>query len=480
MNSVDAVVVGSGPNGLAAAITIARAGYKVRVLEAAANPGGGARTESLTAPGFLNDVCSAIHPLAVTSPFFRSLSLEKFGLQWIFSPYSVAHPLDGEGAVILEPSLEETAHHLGVDGKRYREFMAPLLHEWEDVISDILQPLVHWPRRPWLLARFGLGALLSAATLARHFLRGPRARALFAGVAAHSNAPLENSGTAAIGLMLHLAAHARGWPLPRGGAQSLTQALVACLQSFGGELQTETEVRTFQELPKSRWVFFDLTPRQVLRILGDRLPPSWQESFLSYRYGPGVFKMDWALSEPIPWKDKACARAATVHLGGRLEEILVSEAANARGRLAKNPFVLLTQPSLFDRSRAPGTGHVAWAYCHVPHASSADRQEAMEAQIERYAPGFKDCILARHVMNPAALERKNPNLVGGDISGGEVSLRQILFRPRLSLSPYSLPLPGYYICSSSTPPGPGVHGMAGFNAAVKALRTAGVKEIAGA
>lgn len=473
VKNYEAVVVGSGPNGLAAAITMARAGHSVLVLEAADLPGGGARTEALTRPGFLHDVCSAVHPLAVASPFFRSLELEKFGLEWIHSPSVAAHPLEGEEVVLLERSVEATAHNLGEDGESYQKFMGALAAEWEELFADIFQPMLRWPKRPLLLSRFGMPALLPASALARQFLRGKRARALFAGVAAHANAPLENAGTAAIGLMLHLAAHARGWPLPCGGAQSITQALVACLRSFGGELQTGVEVRSLKDIPSSRWVFFDLTPRQILSILGERLPPVWIKKFTRYRYGPGVFKMDWALSEPIPWRGKECARAATVHLGGTLDEILLSEYGNDRGLSAEHPYVLLTQPSLFDPTRAPKGFHTAWAYCHVPLDSDLNRQAAVEAQIERFAPGFRDCIIARSTFTTTQMESKNANLIGGDISGGAITLKQLLFRPVVGAKPYHLPVPGCYICSSSTPPGPGVHGMAGFNAAQKALQEAG-------
>lgn len=470
MKTYDAVVVGSGPNGLAAAITMAQAGHSVLVLEAASLAGGGARSEALTRPGFIHDVCSAIHPLAVASPFFRSLSLEKFGLEWIYSPSVVAHPLEGGEVVLLEQSVEDTAKNLGEDGARYLDFMGSLANHWEDLFSDIMQPLMHWPRQPLLLSRFGLPALLPAATVARNFLRGPRARALFAGVAAHANAPLEEPGTTAIGLMLHLAAHARGWPLPQGGSQNISRALILYLQSLGGEIQTEVEVKSLKDLPKSRWVFFDITPRQVLSILGDQLSESWKKRFLRFRYGPGIFKMDWALSNPIPWMAKDCARAATVHLGGTLEEIILSEYGNDRGLVAEHPYVLLSQPSLFDATRAPAGFHTAWAYCHVPHGSDLDRQNAIEAQVERFAPGFRESIIARSVLTPSDLQNKNANLIGGDISGGAITLGQLLFRPVFGANPYQLPIPGFYICSSSTPPGPGVHGMGGFNAAQSALR----------
>jgi phytoene dehydrogenase-like protein len=470
MKSYDAVIVGSGPNGLAAAITMAQAGHSVLVLEAATNPGGGARSEALTRPGFVHDVCSAVHPLAVASPFFSSMNLEKFGLEWIYSPSVAAHPLDNGEVVLLDQSIEVTASGLGKDKDRYLNFMGALANNWEDLFSDIMQPLLRWPKHPLLLSRFGIPSLLSAATLARNLLKEPRTRALWAGIAAHANAPLEAPGTSAIGLMLQLAAHARGWPFPRGGSQSISTALISYLQFIGGEIQTDFEVKSLQDLPKSRWVFFDLTPRQVLSILGDHLSVSWRNKFHNFRYGAGVFKMDWALSEPIPWKAAGCARAATVHLGGSLEEIILSEYGNDRGLIAEHPYVLLTQPSLFDASRAPAGFHTAWAYCHVPHASDLNRQAAVEAQIERFAPGFRDCILARSALTTSDMQNKNANLIGGDISGGAISLRQLLFRPVIGRNPYKLPIPGFYICSASTPPGPGVHGMGGFNAAQSALQ----------
>jgi len=470
MKSYDAVVVGSGPNGLAAAITMAQAGHSVLVLEAATIAGGGIRSEALTKPGFIHDVCSAIHPLAVASPFFRSMNLEKFGLEWIYSPSVVAHPLDNGEVILLDQSVEVTANGLGKDKERYLNFMGPLSNHWEDLFSDIMQPLLRWPRNPLLLSRVGLPSLLPAATLARKFLKDPRSRALWAGVAAHSNAPLDEPGTAAIGLMLHLAAHARGWPLPKGGSQNIAKALILYLQFIGGEIQTDHEVKTLKDLPKSRWVFFDLTPRQVLSILGDQLSNTWNKKFRDFRYGPGVFKMDWALSKPIPWKSPECGRAATVHLGGTLDEIVLSEYGNDRGLIAEHPYVLLTQPSLFDITRAPAGFHTAWAYCHVPHASDLNRQAAIEMQIERFAPGFQDCILARNTLTPSELQNKNANLIGGDISGGAITLRQLLFRPVIGRNPYKLPIPGFYICSASTPPGPGVHGMGGFNAAQSALQ----------
>jgi phytoene dehydrogenase-like protein len=469
VKSYDAVVVGSGPNGLAAGITLAQAGRSVVIFEAAANIGGGARSEFLTEPGFIHDVCSAVHPLAVTSPFFRSLNLEKFGLQWIDSPAALAHPLDHGESVSLYTSLEKTAENLAEDADRYMTLMEPLVKHWEELFADILQPILHWPKHPFLLARFGLPSLLSAQSLAKKYFLGPRARALFGGLAAHSIAPLNHSGTSAIGLMLCLAAHAKGWPIPRGGSQKISDALVAYFRSLGGEIVTQNEIHSVDQLPPSQMVFFDLTPRPLARILSGRLPSRLQKKMSTYLQGPGVFKMDWALSEPIPWSSPACAQAATLHLGGSFDEIAAAESAPAMDRCAEKPYVLLCQPSLFDSSRAPSGHHTAWAYCHVPPASTVNCREAIENQIERYAPGFKRRIIACSALSATDMEKKNANLVGGDISGGAFSLERLFFRPFAQLNSYRLPIPGYYICSSSTPPGPGVHGMCGFNAVRAAL-----------
>lgn len=470
MKSHDVVVVGSGPNGLSAAITMAQAGLSVLVLEAGKTPGGGARTESLTRTGFHHDVCSAIHPLAITSPFFNSLPLEKFGLTWIHSPVVLAHPLDHQEALLLHHSIEDTARGLGQDGETYLRLMGTLTKHWEDTFSEILNPIFHWPRYPFLMARFGLKALTSAEAFVQRQFQEPETQALFSGIAAHANAPLGVRGTTAIGLILNLAAHAKGWPLPKGGAQKITDSLLSYLRHLGGEIQTETEVRSLKDLPKSRWVFFDLTPRQILSILGDAAPSVEKKRWSGFSYGPGVFKMDWALSQPIPWRSKNCLKAATVHLGGSWREIATSENAPAMGKVSNRPFVLLTQPSLFDSTRAPQGQHTAWAYCHVPFGFMGNCREIIENQIERFAPGFRDIILARSELGPQDLQRKNANLVGGDISGGGINLKQLLFRPGLAINPYRMSMPGFYICSSSTPPGPGVHGMCGFNAARSALQ----------
>lgn len=469
MNTYDAVIVGSGPNGLAAAITLAQAGRQVLVLEAAETFGGGSRSEEATLPGFVHDVCSAIHPMAIASPFFESLDLARWGLEWIHSPSALAHPFDGGRAVTLERSLEESARSLGSDEKAYLKLMEPFVDSWRELFQENLQPFLHWPRKPFLLARFGWQALKPAAQMATDCFQTPEARAVFAGIAAHSNAPLEQWGTASVGLMLNLAVHAKGWPLPRGGSQKISDALVACLKFHGGELKSGHRVRTWKDLPETKQVLFDLTPKQLLPILDDKLTERQKANLRNYQYGPGVFKMDWALSEPIPWQAVGCRQAATIHLGGSFEEIVRSERAPLQGRVGDRPFVLLAQPSLFDSSRAPEGKHTAWAYCHVPNGSRENQVQAIENQIERFAPGFKDIILARRTLNTEELEHRNPNLVGGDISGGAVDLKQLLFRPSFRLNPYRLPGQGLYLCSSSTPPGPGVHGMSGLNAARVAL-----------
>lgn len=465
----DAVVVGAGPNGLAAAIVLARAGCSVLVIEAADTVGGGARSAALTLPGFVHDRCSAIHPLGAGSPLFRTFPLDRFGLKWIQPPAPLAHPLDDGTAVLLERSVEATAAGLGPDAAAYRRLMAPLVADVDRILRFILGPL-RIPRHPLTLARFGLKALRSAAGLASERFEGERARALFAGLAAHSMLPLERSPSAAVGLVLAILAHTAGWPLPRGGSQRIADALAGYLRSLGGEVVTGRPVRALDELPPARAVLFDLTPRQVLAIAGQRLPAGYRHRLERYRYGPGAFKVDWALAGPIPWRAPECRRAATVHLGGMLDEIATAERAVAAGRHPERPFVILAQPSLFDPSRAPEGKHTAWAYCHVPNGSSVDMTGRIEAQVERFAPGFRELILARNVLSPADLERYNPNYVGGDINGGVLDLRQLFTRPAPRLNPYTTPDSRLYICSSSTPPGGGVHGMCGYWAARAALR----------
>lgn len=472
MTNPDAVVVGSGPNGLAAAIVLARAGLRTVIREAASTAGGGLRSEPLTLPGFVHDVCAAVHPLARSSPFFRSLPLHEFGLEWIESPAALAHPLDGGRAALLERSLDETARGLGEGGAGWRRLMGPFVESWDGLANDVLSPPIHVPHHPILLARFGLEALLPATLLAR-VLAGPPARALFAGSAAHSFLPLDQPGTAAFGLLLSISGHAVGWPIVRGGSQRLADALAGYFRSLGGEIQTDAPVTSLHELGSARLVMLDLGPHQVARIGGDRLPVEYRRKLERYRYGAAAFKLDWALAGPVPWTAEACARSATVHLGGTLEEIVASEAAPARGEVSDRPFVLFVQPTLFDPSRAPPGRHTAWAYCHAPNGCTLDLTERIERQVERFAPGFRDRILARSVLPPAELERRNANLVGGDISGGTMDLRQVIARPVLRIDPYRTPVAGVYLCSASTPPGAGVHGMGGYHAATAALEALG-------
>jgi phytoene dehydrogenase-like protein len=463
----DAVVVGSGPNGLAAAITMARAGKSVAVFEANDQVGGGVRSAELTLPGFVHDVCSAVYPLAIGSPFFRSLPLAQHGLEWVQPPAALAHPLDDGAAVIVERAIEATAFQLGRDAASYKNFFRPLVMAWAGLDVDILGPL-RWPRHPLNLLRFGLPAIKPAGRFAESLFRGEPARALFAGLAAHSMLPLEYWGTAAFGLVLGITAHALGWPIVRGGARHLSHALTGYLRSLGGEVFVNRSVGTLEELPPSRAVLCDVTPRQLLKIAGASLSSRYRDQLKNFRFGMGAFKMDWALSTPVPWTAQACKQAATVHLGATAHEIAASERAAWRGDPTTKPFVLVVQPSLFDATRAPRGKHTLWAYCHVSNGSNVDMTERIEAQIERFAPGFRDTILARCVSPPAELERRNANLVGGDINGGAPNLGQLFFRPTRKL--YSTPKPGLYLCSSSTPPGGGVHGMCGYFAAHRALR----------
>lgn len=469
--SYDAIVVGSGPNGLAAAIELARAGKSVAVLEAADTPGGGCRTAELTLRDFHHDVCSAIHPLAVASPFFRSLPLANLGVKPIEPPVQLAHPLDDGSAVLLYRSIDTTAESLGGDGRAYRRLMRPLVDHADVLMSQILGPL-RLPRHPVKLAAFGVRAIRSAEGLARSHFEEPRARALIAGISAHSMLPLDRTPTAAYGLMLAAVGHAVGWPLIEGGSQRITRALVAHLESLGGEVITGWPVKSLTELPQTSAVLFDLTPRQVLAIAGDALPGLYRRKLSRYRYGPGVCKVDFALSEPIPWKAEGLGDAATVHLGGTLEEIAASEAAANAGRHHDRPYVLLAQQSLFDGSRAPAGKHTAWAYCHVPSGSERDMTEVIEGQIERFAPGFREIVLARSVLSAKAIETYNANYIGGDINGGVEDLRQLFTRPVARLNPYTTPNKSLYLCSSSTPPGGGVHGMCGHWAAKAALKRA--------
>jgi phytoene dehydrogenase-like protein len=465
----DAVVAGSGPNGLAAAIEIARSGYSVCILEARDTVGGGTRTAELTLPGFLHDVCAGVHPLAIASPFFKTLPLHQHGLEWIHSPACLAHPFDDGSAALLYRSLEDTGTTLGEDARPYQRLFAPLVRNAEKLLPEILAPPLHRPRHPLALMRFGVHALQSAQGLAARHFKGGRARGLFAGIAGHSNMPLDASPTAAFGLLLGMLGHVDGWPIVKGGSQQLSAAMASYLTSLQGSIVTGKEIKSLRDLPASRLVLFDLTPRQILKLAWDRLPPSYRWELEKYRYGPGVFKVDFALSAPIPWKARECLQAATVHVGGPAEEIAQSERTVAKGRCPERPFVLLAQQSLFDSSRAPHDRHTAWAYCHVPAYSKIDMTDRIEAQIERFAPGFRDCIIARHTMTTGQFEAYNPNYVGGDIGGGLQNWLQIVARPALRVSPYVMPVKGLFICSSSTPPGGGVHGMCGYHAARAAL-----------
>jgi phytoene dehydrogenase-like protein len=464
----EAVVVGSGPNGLAAAITMARAGRSVLVVEASETVGGGTRSAELTRPGFVHDVCSAIVPLATASPFFQLLPLAEHGLELIQPDAPVAHPLDDGTVVLLERSVAETAAGLGPDARAYERLMGPLVARSERLVPLLLEPRPSIGH-PLLMGRFGLRALRSAAGLAGRF-RGDRARALFAGMAAHAVQPLHRSPTASFGLVFSLLGHVYGWPLVRGGSQQIGDALVAHLRSLGGELETGRRVENIDELPAARTTLLDVTPRQVVRLAGHLLPGRYIRALRRYRYGPGIFKLDWALDGPVPWTAPDCARAATLHLGGTLEEIAASEDAVWRGEAPERPYVLAAQQSLFDDSRAPAGKHTFWAYCHVPNGSTVDMTERIEAQVERFAPGFRDRIIERSAKGPAEIESYNENYVGGDINGGVQDLRQMWTRPVIRFNPYATPVDGLYICSSSTPPGGGVHGLCGWYAARSALR----------
>ncbi|MEA2570509.1 MAG: hypothetical protein QOI24_2510 [Acidobacteriota bacterium] len=469
--TADAVVVGAGPNGLSAAIVLARAGLRVIILEANESIGGGARTEELTLPGYLHDVCSAIHPMGLVSPFFRTLPLAEHGLVWKESPLAIAHPLDDGTAAVLEQSLDATAQTLGEDGDAWRNLLGPLARNADALFDEILRPIRIVPRHPLLMARFGLSALWSASSLAKSRFKGEHARALFAGCAGHSFLPLEATASASFGLVLALAGHAVGWPAAKGGSVSITNALASYFRSLGGEIQTGTRVTSMRELPPSRAVLFDVTPRQLAAIAGDELPRSYVNKLTKFRYGPGVFKVDWALDGPIPWTAADCHRSATVHVGGTLDEVAEHERAIWQGRVTDKPFVLVAQQSLFDSGRAPDGKHTGWAYCHVPHGSTIDMTNAIEQQIERFAPGFRARILARHTMNTAQYEAHDANFIGGDIGGGANGLTQFITRPFPSLDPYATPNERIYICSSSTPPGGGVHGMCGYWAATSALKS---------
>jgi phytoene dehydrogenase-like protein len=465
--NVDAIVIGAGPNGLAAAIEFARSGKSVRIYEANQTVGGGARSAELTLPGFTHDICSAVHPLALGSPFFSTLPLHKYGLEFIHSPIALAHPFDDGTAAILHRSLDITSEKLGRDRSDYQNLMKPLVERWHELAGDLLGP-PRLPRHPLIAAKFGIRAIRSAKAFAESTFHENKTRALFAGLAAHSFLSLDQLATSAFGLVLGILAHTNGWPLARKGSQSISNALAAHLKDLGGDIVTGQRIQFLSELSSANAVLCDLTPRQIARIAGESLPSGFRRRLMRYRYGPGAFKLDWALNAPVPWRSPECSQAATIHLGGSFAEILASEQLVNSGQHAEKPFVILCQPTLFDQSRAPQGKHTLWAYCHVPNGSQMDMTDRIENQIERFAPGFRDCILARSVMTPAHLEQHNANLIGGDINGGSQHLAQMFTRPTTRL--YSTPKKGLYICSSSTPPGGGVHGLCGYHAARVALR----------
>lgn len=468
-NAYDAIVVGSGPNGLSAAITLALAGLSVIIYEANDTIGGGVRSAELTLPGFTHDICSAIFPLGIASPFFRSLPLNKHGLEWIEPPIPLAHPFDDGTAVTLQHSIEETGRTLGIDAVAYSKLMKPFVDNWDKLADGLLSPL-HFPHHPFWMLKFALYGFQSAVGLENRTFKDERARSLFAGLAAHAEIPLEQPLTAAFGLILGLLGHVSGWPIPKGGSQKITDALASFFHSLGGKISTGERIETLDQLPSSRVILCDITPRQLLKIAGHRLQEGFRRRLERYRYGPGVFKMDWALNHPIPWKAKECAQAGTIHLGGTDKEIAASERMVADNKHPENPYIIMAQPSLFDSTRAPQGYHTAWGYCHVPNGSTVDMSEQIENQIERFAPGFKDCIIAKKTKSPLELEQLNANYIGGDINGGVQDIRQFFTRPTGRIVPYSTPLKGLYICSSSSPPGGGVHGMCGYHAARAALK----------
>jgi len=472
MTDYDAIVVGAGPNGLAAAIVLAQAGCSVLLVEASDTIGGGTRTKELTLAGYKHDVCSAIHPLGVASPFLSQLPLADYGLEWIFPQASAAHPLDNGDAVMVFQDIERTASELGADEMLYTRIIGGLSGRYAGLLADYLAPL-GIPQHPISFSLFGLMALMPASLFARGVFREERTRAMFAGMAAHSIQPLERPATAAFGLMLLMLAHAVGWAMAKGGSHQITLAMGKYFESLGGEITTDYHVTNLKALPSAKKILFDVTPHQLIAIAGDSLPAAYRNRLKKYRYGPGVFKIDYALSEPAPWANPRLRAAATVHLGNTLAEIALSERQCTTGIHAAKPYVLYVQPSQFDATRAPAGKHTAWAYCHVPHGSSQDMTAAIEGQIERYAPGFRDCVLARHTMTATHMESYNPNYIGGDINGGVQDLRQLFTRPVMRWSPYTTPNPAILLCSSSTPPGGGVHGMCGYHAAQAALKSFG-------
>ena len=465
----DAIVVGSGPNGFAAAITLQHAGLSVLLIEGKEVLGGGMRSAELTLPGFVHDVCSAVHPLGVDSPFFKQLHLEQFGIEFLESEYAVAHPFDNGSAVAIQRSIETTAAQLGKDADNYKKVFSRFVKEWPSLRSAFLGPL-HVSPYSNAKAKFAWYAFSSANHFAKHHFNTNEAQAVFAGMAAHSMLPLNKFTTSSIAIVLNVLAHTNGWPLPKGGSQQITNALAACFEKSGGIIQTGNMITSLQQLPSSRIVLLDVTPEQLLSIAGDTFSPSYKWQLKKYKYGAGVFKVDWALSQPVPFTNAKCRSATTVHIGGSFQEIYNSEALVSKNQHTDRPFVLFVQPGVVDVSRTPEGKYTAWAYCHVPNGSAIDMTEAIEKQVERFAPGFGDCILARSVMNTHDVEAYNPNYVGGDINGGALTASQLFTRPVLRLSPYRTSAQGLYVCSSSTPPGGGVHGLCGYYAARRALK----------
>ncbi len=470
MPEYDVIVVGSGPNGLSAGITLAQAGAKVLLVEARDTVGGGTRTAELTLPDFHHDICSAIHPLAIASPFFKNLPLDKFGLEWVQPDAPAGHPLDNGDAVIVERDIIKTAESLGADADTYKHLVGALSDNSDKLLNDFLAPL-KIPRYPLQFGLFGMGALFPASLFSKLVFREERTRAMFAGMAAHAIQPLESPATAAFGLLLLMLTHSVGWAMAKGGSHAISKAMAGYFESLGGTIQTNFKVNALADLPPAKKILFDLTPRQIVAIAGDALPSQYRKRLSTYRYGAGVFKIDYALSEPIPWQNPDLVRAGTVHLGGTLKEIAFSERLCTQGIHADNPYVLVAQHSLFDETRAPAGKHTLWAYCHVPHGSTRDMTEQIENQLERYAPNFRDVVLARHTMNTVEMASYNANYIGGDINGGIQDLRQLFTRPVARWSPYTTPNEQLYICSSSTPPGGGVHGMCGYYGAKEVLKT---------
>ena len=464
----DAVIVGSGPNGLAAAIALQQTGLSVLLLEAKAEIGGGLRSAELTLPGFIHDVCSAIHPLAAASPFFETLPLAAHGLEYIYPGLAAAHPLNNGNAAVLEQSVELTAQLLGADEQAYLKLMQPVLNDWPQIAPDVLGPL-HFPKHPLAMARFGFPALTSLAHLAKRF-KTTQAQALLAGMGAHSMQPLSNMATSAIALVLMASGHLKGWPIPKGGSNKIASALASYFVSIGGKIETNTYISSLAQLPSAHAVLFDVSPKQLLQIAGHQFSSIYKWQLERYRYGMGVFKVDWALDGPIPFTAADCTKAGTIHIGNTLAEIATAEQQTWDGLHPEKPFVLLAQQSLFDNTRAPKGKHTGWAYCHVPNGSTVDMTDAIEKQIERFAPGFRSRILAKHTMNTAQVEEYNPNYIGGDINSGVIDIGQLFTRPALRWSPYKTSAKGIYICSASTPPGGGVHGMCGYNAAKRVLK----------